>query len=267
MKISLSLALLLIPFSGATAGAAEPHEGAKWGHADASVAAVLTETRGTKHFDFRFAGDETGLKDLFSCMEGAYKRVSKVLAPLPARLRVEIYPDINLYHKRTFGENSAGWMVGNFDPDENVIRMTSPASPGPYHTPGDMLVTAAHEFTHAMTFHFRGGTREGLPVWLDEGVAIYYSGQLDERARKRVRKALAENKVPDIAQLQENFMIYDGYTFAGTIVEFIADEYGAKKLREFIMDPAGQERIFGLSPAALNAAWRKRLAAKYGNKP
>ncbi|MDD2805917.1 MAG: peptidase MA family metallohydrolase [Elusimicrobiales bacterium] len=240
------------------------HEGAKYGHADSTVVEILKSTYPTEHFVFHFAEDKAALKDVFSVLEKAYGRVTKAFRLRPAgRLNVEIYPDIRTYHKRTFGENSQEWMVGNFDPDETVLRITSPNHPGTYHKYKDIMRVAVHEFVHSVTLSYRGGSRAGLPVWLDEGVAIYYQGPMDDGAAKRVKEAVAAGKVPTLAELDDNFMKYGGYAFSGTIVEFIVKNYGETKLMEFIKEPAAGERIFSVSEKEFGDAWRKYLNGNY----
>lgn len=251
--------------TGPAAAPAKPsHEGAKYGHADSSVAEILKSTYTTDHFVFRFSEDKAALKNVFSTLEGNYVRVTRAFKIRPAgRLNVEIYPDIKTYHRRTFGENSQDWMVGNFDPDEKVLRITSPNNPGSYHKYRGVLLAAVHEFVHSVTLESRGGSRAGLPVWLDEGVSIYYEGPMDDGARKRIKEALAADKVPTIANLDENFMKYGGYAFSGTIAEFIIKKYGEQKLVEFVKDPAAYERIFSMPEKEFSEAWQKYLKNKY----
>lgn len=241
-----------------------PHEGARYGHADSSVAEILKSTYATEHFLFHFAEDKAALEDVFSVLEKAYGRVARVFKLRPAgRLNVEIYPDIKTYHKRTFGEYSQDWAIANFDPDENVVRIASPDHPGSYHTYKSVLRASVHEFVHSVTFAYRGGSRAGLPVWLDEGVAIYYAGPVDDGAAKRIKEAVAADKVPTLSELDENFMKYGGYAFSRTIVEFIVKKYGEEKLMEFVKEPAAGERIFSTSEKELGDAWLKYLNRKY----
>jgi hypothetical protein len=100
------------------------HAGPRYGHADSSVASVLKSTYTTEHFVFYFAEDQDALKDVFAVLEDNYARVTGSFKMHPAgRLKVEIYPDIRSYHRRTFGEGSPDWMAGNYDPDERTLRI------------------------------------------------------------------------------------------------------------------------------------------------
>ncbi|MCX5785150.1 MAG: peptidase MA family metallohydrolase [Elusimicrobia bacterium] len=242
------------------------HEGAKYGHADSSVAEILKSTYTTEHFNFYFAEDKAALQDMFAALENNYARVTKSFKIHPAnRLKVEIYPDIRSYHRRTFGENSQDWMVGNFDPDERVLRIASPNHPGSYHKYKDVVRAAVHEFVHSVTFEYRNWSRDGLPAWLDEGLAVYYEGPLGKNDKKRIKEAVAANKVPTISNMHENFLKYGGYTFSCTVVDFILKKYGSGKLLEFIKDPAAYERIFAMPENEFSDAWHKYLKEKYGN--
>lgn len=250
--------------AGNARGAGARHAGAKYGHADSSVGKMLANTLVTRHFVFRFAEKPAALKDLFSTLEKNYARITAVFAPLPGRLSVEVYPDIGSYHKRTFGAGSPDWLVGNFDPDENVLRLASPDHPGSYHDRAGVLEAAVHEFAHAVTFNYRGRTREGLPVWLDEGVSVYFEGPLGKGTRERIGKAAASGSLPSLAELDKDFVGHSGYTFSGTVVEFILKRYGAGKLRLFVKDPSAYRAIFGLSQEEFGSAWHRYLKAEYG---
>jgi hypothetical protein len=271
MKISrlnlVPAALLLLAAAGPLAAqpdARPSHEGAKYGHADGSVAEILVSTYTTQHFVFHFAEDKAALADVFSTLEENYARVTKAFGARPAgRLKVEIYPDIRTYHKRTFGENSPDWAVGNFDPDELTLRMTSPNQPGSYHKHNDVLRAAVHEFVHSVTFAYRGGTRAGLPVWLDEGISMYYEGPMDGGTRKRVMEGVAAGKLPSIADMDADFLKSGGYAFSPTVVEFIVKKYGEKKFMKFVKDPASCERVLGITQAGLNDAWQAYLKETY----
>lgn len=249
--------------TAAPAGPAVSHDGPGYGHADSSAAGILVSSHATEHFVFHFAEDEAALDGAFTALEDSYPRITGAFNMKPAnRLKVEIYPDMISYHRRTFGERSAHWMVGNFDPDERTLRLTSPNHPGPYHKYEDMLRTAVHEFAHSVVLEYRNWARAGLPVWLDEGVAIYYSGQL-EGSEKRIKEAVAANKVPTISDMEENFMKSGGYAFSGTVVDFVLRKYGEGKLREFVTDPASCGRIFSTTESDFNDAWQKYLKKKY----
>ncbi|MBI5744025.1 MAG: DUF1697 domain-containing protein [Elusimicrobia bacterium] len=249
--------------TAAAAGRSALHAGPRYGHADSSVADILVSSYTAGHFVFNFAENKDALDGVFSALEDNYGRITGAFKIKPAnRLKVEIYPDIKSYHRRTFGEGAADWMVGNFDPDERTLRFTSPNKPGPYHKYQDMLRTAVHEFTHSVVLEYRNWDRTGLPVWLDEGVAVYYSGQLKE-SEKRIKEGVAANKVPTITEMGENFMKSGGYAFSGTVVEFILKKYGEAKLREFVKEPSSYGQTFSMTENEFNGAWQKYVKKKY----
>ena len=55
----------------------------------------------------------------------------------------------------------------------------------PIDEPNDQLYSLiTHELTHIFEFNIipRGLVGEGLPLWVDEGLAEYMTGRLDHRA-------------------------------------------------------------------------------------
>ncbi|MFI5363086.1 MAG: hypothetical protein ACHQ49_14045 [Elusimicrobiota bacterium] len=164
---------------------------------DPSAAEVLTKTRTTEHFSFFFAEDEKSLEDVFAVLEKNYSPiVAAFKMVLPERTRVEIYPDIGRYQRRVFGRLIGDWAIGNFSPGDGVLRMVSPNNCGKSHTYQGVVQVAAHEFVHRVIFEYRGRTREGLPNWLDEGTAEYYSSDFSPRDKLAVQEAVQADRIP-----------------------------------------------------------------------
>ncbi len=235
-----------------------------YGHGDDSAAAVLQSNYTTEHFIFHFSEDKSALGELFAALENNYSKITKAFGINPAnKVKVEIYPDIKLYHRRTFGENSPDWMVGNFDPDNNVVRMVSPNNPGSYHDYKSVVEIAAHEFAHCVTFEYRSRNNKNLPNWLNEGLSLYYADQFVENDKKRVKEAVASNDIPALSDLKDDFVKYHGYTFSYTVVDFIIKKYGEKKLMEFVKNPDSYGKIFSMSKKKFNAEWQAYLKEEY----
>jgi hypothetical protein len=68
--------------------------------------------------------------------------------------------------------------------------------------------------------------------WLVEGIATYVSGQLDEKRIQPVRQMLVNNKTP--SSLDEFWKGQNKYGLSGSIVAFIDNKYGRKKVFELL---------------------------------
>lgn len=236
----------------------------RMGSRDPSAASALTKSRATEHFEFRFAEDEEALRDVFANLEQGYARITKAFGlTLPEKVKVEIYPDLKLYHIRTFGEQTPDWAVGNFDPVDRVLRMVSPNNPGPVHSRRSVLGIATHEFAHCVILAHRGWSRKGLPNWLDEGTAEYYSDDFSQSDRKAVQDAVKADRIPSLADLEKDFAKRSGYAFSYTIADFIVSTFGEDRLPAFLKDPSAYEGAFSMSRDEFEAAWQGHLRKKF----
>ena len=94
-------------------------------------------------------------------------------------------------------------------------------SSGHTYTPENYLQTLKHELVHCFTNVVTGFAQE--PLWLIEGLAIYLSGQLNQKKRpEKLRRFLQQQKDhrddPNI------------YAESGFAVEFLIEKYGQEKL-------------------------------------
>ncbi|MFC1698710.1 peptidase MA family metallohydrolase [Candidatus Omnitrophota bacterium] len=96
-----------------------------------------------------------------------------------------------------------------------------------------LSVTFPHELTHLIFAEFAGGA--AIPLWLNEGLAIYESGLIgyaDEMLREKVKQAehmplkdMLESE--DYPQSEEGMKLY--YAQAEKTVEFLITQHGRKR--------------------------------------
>ena len=93
--------------------------------------------------------------------------------------------------------------------------------------------------------------------WLVEGVATYVSGQLDEKRYQPVRQMIIDNKTP--ASLDEFWKGQNKYGLSGSMVAFIDQKYGRKKLLELLQLTNKIKALESLtiSEAQLLSEWRR----------
>ncbi len=146
------------------------------------------------------------------------------------RVKIYIYDDEDSYV--TAGKQ-ARWSHGSASPRSKIIR-TYPAASGFFDT------TLPHELAHII-FREYVGYRTRIPLWFEEGVAMYA-----ERAKR-----FGAHDAVRMARLQGNFMSLDQLTMAGyggiqgnesvglfyahsaSILKFMIDEHGKSKFVRF----------------------------------
>lgn len=96
---------------------------------------------------------------------------------------------------------------------------------------------------------------EGID-WFVEGLATFASGQCDSTRLKDVKKAIAENTIPD--GLEKFWSGKIKYGLSGSVVMFIEHKYGRAKLRELLSSPKKEEvlSILKTTEAQLLADWK-----------
>ena len=135
-----------------------------------------------------------------------------------------------------------------------------------------------HELVHAFQYDILlGGGFGGLlasqyapnpPLWLVEGMAEYLSIGWDETADMTVRDAVITDTMPTLMQMTEmrvlsGYMLYKG---GQSVMRFIAETWGERKIGELLKDMRDQKNIgdaiktnFGITFEEFDDRWRSGL--------
>ena len=136
---------------------------------------------------------------------------------------------------------------------------------------GAMAHEMAHLVVHQVTMN---GYGVSLPTWLDEGLAMYSEGPLASGFAAALSSAVSENRLDSVQSLSSSFpagtqAAYLAYAESYSLVDYLLDRHGGReKMLEYlsaIRDGSGHEEalasVYGLSPGALDAAWKSYLSA------
>jgi hypothetical protein len=124
-----------------------------------------------------------------------------------------------------------------------------------------MLV--AHELTHSYhAQHNPSHDLDGLEpmAWFVEGLATLVSGQLDARHRDDAARALEAGTFP--LRLEDVWSGKARYGLAGSLVRFVDEHYGRRRVIEMLSATTNQQALekLGTSEERLLAEWRRSLA-------
>ena len=158
------------------------------------------------------------------------------------------------------------WMIANAD--GNGVVMLSPrafATDTCGHNAQDTVETRAilgHEVTHLIHRRINPSNRLGADGtgWFYEGVAVFSSGQMNTLRRNQARTALQTAPPAQLARILDTDA---GYSLAGTLVGYIAQQYGVSKVRDLMYLVTQAEILTALntSEQSLLAAWRSSVLA------
>jgi hypothetical protein len=185
---------------------------------------------------------------------------------------VSIYPDrvsMEAAWAARFGTPTGGfqcWMIANAD--ANGVVMLSPrafATDSCGHDAQDTVEIRAilgHEVAHLIHRRINPSNQlgGGGTGWFCEGLAVFSSGQLNAGRRNQARIALQTAPPAQLARILDTDA---GYSLAGSLVEYIAQQYGVSKVRDLMYVVTRAEILGALNTneQSLLAAWRASVLA------
>jgi hypothetical protein len=219
----------------------------------------LSLAKQSPHFKLYSTPDDIKVLDtLATALENNYSRITNHLGiRIENKIKVKIFPNIKAFHAAINHPEAPDWVVGTGDANE--LKIVSPLNPGNAHNFESLMQVIVHEFVHIAVAHALGDGVTRLPRWLNEGYAMYESGQVNELVRKSVKSSLLQKAPPTWSQLDEvsimEFGSMNGYGFSGAIVVFLVETYGIDKLALLIKEPENVENIYGLPKDTLEKQW------------
>jgi hypothetical protein len=132
----------------------------------------------------------------------------------------------------------------------------------------------AHELTHLVTHQMTFNAYGETPVWLDEGLAMYFEGDWQAPFVSALEKAIADKNLFSVRSLSSPFSaVADeatlSYAESRSIVEFLIKGYGQAKMLDLLntfrrgssYDGALFE-VYGFDMDGLNSLWRQSIGVK-----
>ncbi len=132
----------------------------------------------------------------------------------------------------------------------------------------------SHELTHLIVHQVIFNPYGDMPVWLDEGLAMYNEGPLEASFQSVLDKAIKQGTLISVKSLASPFsasseLSYLSYAESYSIIEYLVAQYGQSKMLALLdtfrkgstYDNALQQ-VYGFDMARLNTLWREYLAGK-----
>jgi len=190
------------------------------------------ESIDTGKFTVKYMKGETRVNDFISMMNEAYVNLETIFKERPhSSFELKLFSDRELLRQRTIPSNA--WLfTGWGEPNESLKLFTG--HPEIYSYQG----TVQHEVVHHITINI---CNNNLPVWLYEGVAMYYGSSyygfqnskiLSGLKKENVRMPIAELEVLDSSKLTDTEDIYAWYGQNFMYTAYLIDTYGHDKYME-----------------------------------
>ena len=128
-----------------------------------------------------------------------------------------------------------------------------------------------HELTHLVVHQATFSPYGDLPVWIDEGLAMYNQGELGSYFQGYLDKAISKDKLISVRSLCSPFSAETekaclSYAESYSLVEYLLTNYGQERMlnlltlfREGSIYDEALMRAYGFDIDGLNALWRESL--------
>ncbi len=133
------------------------------------------------------------------------------------------------------GKNIPNWSDGLASPMKNMIILKSPKW---IPTDKDVNAIATHELVHIMVDRAVKGNP--LPTWLNEGLAVYYSGEKGYASSTLVSKSLITKSLIPLSDIDDVLSFHLdkaqlAYQQSYLAVVYLFDNYGVEAVRNIIL--------------------------------
>jgi hypothetical protein len=228
----------------------------------------------TPHFIFYFHSQDTRvIKSLLNDAESLRRDIMKDLGiDFKEKTKVYLAPSFREYQEIQPGGKVPSWSSAVAYPSLNLIIIQSPKA---INGKGiDLNKIFKHEFTHiALGKAF--SKREEIPLWLNEGLAMYESREWDfSRVSTITRAVLTDSLIPlsEITRLfpREANKAELAYSESFYLISFLISQYGKESFHRFLKEYSGGKGlknvlrvVYGIKWEEFEEKWRHYLKLRF----
>jgi hypothetical protein len=214
---------------------------------------------------FWYAGGDSFAQALMDACQEGLARLTQDIGAYPER-PVKIYIYASTSDLQGAMISSQEWTGGVAFTEFSIIAISIPPSELDW---GKRALV--HELTHLVVHQATFSPYGQLPLWLDEGLAMYSEGELDPVFRSYLDEAILEGKLISVRSLCSPFSAYSekaslSYAQSYSLVEYLLDNYGQGKmldlltlLKEGSTYDEALTGVYGFDIDGLDARWRATL--------
>lgn len=129
----------------------------------------------------------------------------------------------------------------------------------------------AHELTHMVTHQMTLNPYNDIPVWLEEGLAMWNEGPMQSQFSSALARAISDKKLLSVQTLASPFSAYAdvsylSYAESYSVVDYLIRTYGKDRMFQLLETfhqgstyDGALRKVYGLDTKSLNAEWQKTL--------
>lgn len=215
-----------------------------------------------------YAGSRAFAEDLLNTAVAGVERLGALTGVKP-QSPISLYIYANTTHMQEAILYEPGWTGGVAFPENNItIIGISPE----YLEWGKR--TIVHELTHLIVGQMTFSCGRSVPTWLDEGIAVYAEGGLDDWSAAAFQSAIAANTLLPVRAISSGFSEHPdvadlSYSQSYSLVNYLISVYGQSRLlalfgalRDGMSVDQGLQQVYDFGVDELESRWRVWLGAR-----
>jgi hypothetical protein len=215
-----------------------------------------------------YRGDQSFVNTLSQAAADGLK-FNETQSGLKADAPIDLYIYANTDDMKDATLYEPSWTGGQAFPEEDIVIIG--ISPAELDWGKSTIV---HELTHVLVGHLTFSCLGDVPTWLNEGLAVYSEGQLDEASQQQLDQAIRDDTLLSVRSLSGGFSeVTDkallSYSESYSLVKFLIETYGQDKMTGLLValrdgstiDEALRQN-YGFDVDGLEDAWRQAIGAE-----
>ena len=228
----------------------------------------------TSHFVFYFHfKDKRLMESLIDDAETFRRDIVKDLGfDLKEKTKVYLAPSFRQYQELQPGGEVPSWSAAVAYPSLNLIIIQSPKAANGKGI--DLGKVFKHELTHiALGKAF--SKREEIPLWLNEGLAMYESREWDFSRVSTITRAVLTDSLIPLSEITRLFPLEASkaelaYSESFYLISFLISQYGKESFHRFLKEYSGGKElkdvlreVYGIKWEELEEKWRHYLKVRF----
>ena len=223
---------------------------------------TVESSRATVHWYF---GDEPFANDLLRTAEAGFDQLEANTGATPSdRVHIYLYEDSGTLQSALAFPNE--WTGGiAFSPFGLVAIGVSP-----FNLEWGRRAMV-HEMTHVVIYQATFTCGASIPLWLNEGLAMFNEGPTETAFRRALQTAIDSDEVYALRSLAGSFPndadeALLAYAQSESLVTYLVEEYGPGRMQELFevfrdvgTINAAMEHVYGFDQEGLNRLWRESV--------
>jgi hypothetical protein len=214
-----------------------------------------------------YSGDQAFAQDLLNAAKNGLE-FNRTKSGLTAQSPVDLYIYANTNDLKDAILYEPSWTGGQAFPDFDIVILGISQSDLEW---GRGAIV--HELTHVLVGHLTFSCLGGVPTWLNEGLAVYSEGKLDDASQQQLDDAIKNDTLLTVRSLSAGFSevpskAYLSYSQSYSIVKFLIETYGEDKMTMLLTSLRDGATIddalmntYRFDVEGLEDAWRKGIGA------